>query len=306
MANLYFGIASALFVTIVLTLVTAQLVEGRLGAVRPGRRRRPAASETRWSTPTARRAACATRCGRRSRCSLVITLLTVIPGAPLRNPETGRIIGDSPLMDSLIVIIALIFFAAGLAYGHGAGTIKGSAADPRLDQQVVGRAGEPAVPVPADRAVHRLLQLLEHGADRGRAARRRARGDGHRRRLAADRLHHRDADRRPDHARGDRQVGDPRADLHPAADPPRRDAADRAGGLPRRRLAAQRGHAADGLLPADRGVRAALPEERGHRDRGLADAPLRGLPHGGLDAVLPRLVPDRDPARPGVARALRG
>jgi aminobenzoyl-glutamate transport protein len=30
-------------------------------------------------------------------------------------------------MDSLIVIIALILFAAGLAYGHGAGTLKGSA-----------------------------------------------------------------------------------------------------------------------------------------------------------------------------------
>ena len=55
----------------------------------------------------------------------------MIPGAPLRNPEDGRIIGDSPLMDSLIVIIALIFFAAGLAYGHGAGTIKGS-------QQILG------------------------------------------------------------------------------------------------------------------------------------------------------------------------
>jgi aminobenzoyl-glutamate transport protein len=57
---------------------------------------------------------------------VVIALLTVLPGAPLRNPDTGRIIGDSPLMDSLIVIIALIFFVAGLAYGRGAGTIKGS------------------------------------------------------------------------------------------------------------------------------------------------------------------------------------
>jgi aminobenzoyl-glutamate transport protein len=55
-------------------------------------------------------------------------LLTAIPGAPLRNPDTGKIIGDSPLMDSLIFIITLVFFAAGLAYGHGAGTIKGSAA----------------------------------------------------------------------------------------------------------------------------------------------------------------------------------
>ena len=35
-----------------------------------------------------------------------------------------------------------------------------------------------------------------------------------------------------------------------------RDAADRAGGLPGRRLAAERHHAADGVLPADRGVRA--------------------------------------------------
>src|SRR4029078_10291935 len=53
----------------------------------------------------------------------VITLLNAIPGAPLRNPVTGKIIGDSPFMDSLILIITLVFFAAGLAYGRGAGTI---------------------------------------------------------------------------------------------------------------------------------------------------------------------------------------
>src|SRR5947208_16114971 len=52
-----------------------------------------------------------------------ITLLTAIPGAPLRNPVTGKIIGDSPFMDSLIVMITLVFFAAGIAYGRGAGTI---------------------------------------------------------------------------------------------------------------------------------------------------------------------------------------
>jgi aminobenzoyl-glutamate transport protein len=53
-----------------------------------------------------------------------ITLLTVFPDAPLRDPVTGDIIGDSPFMDSLILIITVIFFAAGLAYGRGAGTIK--------------------------------------------------------------------------------------------------------------------------------------------------------------------------------------
>ena len=39
---------------------------------------------------------------------------------------TGDIIGDSPFMDSLIVIITIVFFAAGLAYGRGAGTIRTS------------------------------------------------------------------------------------------------------------------------------------------------------------------------------------
>jgi aminobenzoyl-glutamate transport protein len=52
-----------------------------------------------------------------------IALLTLIPGAPLRNPDTGKIIGDSPFMNSLIVIIMLVFFAAGLAFGRGARTI---------------------------------------------------------------------------------------------------------------------------------------------------------------------------------------
>ena len=112
-ANLYFGIVSALFVTIVLTIVTARLVEGRLGPYDPADAGERARGAPRRSTPAARRAGCATRCGRRSAVIVVIALLTVIPGAPLQNPETGRIIGDSPFMDSLIVIIALIFFAAG-------------------------------------------------------------------------------------------------------------------------------------------------------------------------------------------------
>ena len=48
------------------------------------------------------------------------------PGAPLRNPETGSLIDDAPLMDSLIVIITLIFLVAGIGYGRGAKTITSS------------------------------------------------------------------------------------------------------------------------------------------------------------------------------------
>jgi aminobenzoyl-glutamate transport protein len=54
---------------------------------------------------------------------VAVTLLTVIPGAPLQDPESGAVIGDSPFMDSLIVIIMLIFFAGGLCFGRGARTI---------------------------------------------------------------------------------------------------------------------------------------------------------------------------------------
>jgi aminobenzoyl-glutamate transport protein len=56
----------------------------------------------------------------------VVALLTLPPGAPLRNPETGDIVGDSPLMSSLIVIISSCFLAAGLAFGRAAGTITSS------------------------------------------------------------------------------------------------------------------------------------------------------------------------------------
>ncbi len=126
-ANLYFGIVSALFVTIVLTIITARLVEGRIGTYDPaeaGEELEEAIDEdpgdearglrwTLWATLAT---------------IVVIGLLTFIPGAPLQDPETGRVIGDSPFMDSLIVLIAIIFFVAGLAYGHGAGTLKGSPA----------------------------------------------------------------------------------------------------------------------------------------------------------------------------------
>jgi aminobenzoyl-glutamate transport protein len=59
--------------------------------------------------------------------SLAVVLLLSIPsGAPLRNPETGSLINDAPLMESLIVIITLIFLMAGVGYGRGAKTISSS------------------------------------------------------------------------------------------------------------------------------------------------------------------------------------
>jgi aminobenzoyl-glutamate transport protein len=124
-SNLYFGIGSTIFVVILITFVSRG-VEKRLGKYDPGLAGEgpedavdagpevAPADEARglryalWSTLAV---------------VVVIALLTVIPGAPLRNPLNGSIIGDSPFMDSLIVMITVIFFVAGWAYGKGARTI---------------------------------------------------------------------------------------------------------------------------------------------------------------------------------------
>jgi aminobenzoyl-glutamate transport protein len=125
-ANLYFGIVSALFVTVVLTIVTARLVEGRIGPWDPADAGETT-EEAEEHDPTAEARGLRYALWATLAVIAVIALLTAIPGAPLRDPETGRVIGDSPFMDSLIVIIAAIFFAAGLAYGRGTGKIKDSA-----------------------------------------------------------------------------------------------------------------------------------------------------------------------------------
>jgi aminobenzoyl-glutamate transport protein len=127
-SNLYFGIGSTIFVTFVLTFITAWLVENRLGAWDPadaGEGPQEADDAPEVSPEQEKRGL---RFALWATLAILgaIALLTAIPGAPLRNPETGKVIGDSPFMDSLILIITIVFYAAGYAYGRGAGTIKGS------------------------------------------------------------------------------------------------------------------------------------------------------------------------------------
>jgi aminobenzoyl-glutamate transport protein len=49
--------------------------------------------------------------------------LTIPSWGPLRNPETGALIGVSPFMDSLIVMVMLGFLVTGAAFGKGSGSI---------------------------------------------------------------------------------------------------------------------------------------------------------------------------------------
>jgi len=58
---------------------------------------------------------------------ILFLLLTVPSGAPLRNPATGILIGNSPFMNGLIAVIMVLFLATGIAYGIGAKTVNNSA-----------------------------------------------------------------------------------------------------------------------------------------------------------------------------------
>jgi aminobenzoyl-glutamate transport protein len=127
-ANLWFGIVATLFLTVVISLITTRIIEPRLGPWNRGQAD-PAELEREEGPPidAAAEAKGLRWAGYALIAVIVIVLaLTLPPGAPLRNPDTGDIIGDSPLMSSLIVIISAAFLAAGVAFGRAAGTVKGA------------------------------------------------------------------------------------------------------------------------------------------------------------------------------------
>ncbi|MEZ5296515.1 MAG: AbgT family transporter [Ilumatobacteraceae bacterium] len=121
-ANLYFSIGSTIVLTILLAVVSQRVVEPRLGAYDPPPPHRATSCATSRTRSRASRPGTARGlrwAGFGFVAALAVVLLLTLPsGAPLRDPETGDIIGTSPFMDSLIVIIALLFLAAGLGYGR--------------------------------------------------------------------------------------------------------------------------------------------------------------------------------------------
>jgi aminobenzoyl-glutamate transport protein len=134
-ANLFFSIASTILMALVMTFITARMIEPRLGAYRPVEALGLAPGEsTDIVAPDDAPEVDPEAEGRGLKGALywllgavvIILLLTLPPGAPLRDPETGAIVGTTPFMNSLIFIITLIFLFAGIGYGRGAGTITGS------------------------------------------------------------------------------------------------------------------------------------------------------------------------------------
>ena len=138
-ANFWFSVASVLMLTVVCGLITDKVIEPRMGPYKPPKEVQTEEGEAvpaneprglKWAT-----------WGLIASLAL-FALLTIPRGAPLRNPETGGLIGDSPFMNGLIVFIALAFLVAGAAFGFGAKTMKGSAdVIKAMEKAVIGLGG---------------------------------------------------------------------------------------------------------------------------------------------------------------------
>ncbi|MGF6824044.1 aminobenzoyl-glutamate transport protein [Microbacterium sp. ZKA21] len=121
--NFYFGIVSTFLLTAVALLVTMFITEKRLGTY--DRSEMTIADDAENIDHDAEARGLKFSFWALLGFVAVILALTLPPGAPLRDPETGDIIGTTPFMASLVFIISLAFLVCGVAYGAGAKTLRG-------------------------------------------------------------------------------------------------------------------------------------------------------------------------------------
>ena len=114
--NWYFIIVSTFLITIIGTLVTEKIVEPKLGKYKGDEK----ATITEITNEQKRGLKFS---GISALIFVILMLICLLPNGVLRNPETNEIL-NSPFMDSIVIIIALLFFIPGVAYGIGCKTIK--------------------------------------------------------------------------------------------------------------------------------------------------------------------------------------
>jgi aminobenzoyl-glutamate transport protein len=123
-SNLWFSIASVLLLTVVIAFVSDRVVAPRLGAYRPDESVGGSVDEKHGALSAAESRGLNFALIGLIALAVVFGFLTLPSGAPLRNPETGELIGNSPFMNGLIAFIMLAFLVTGWAYGVGAGTVR--------------------------------------------------------------------------------------------------------------------------------------------------------------------------------------
>jgi aminobenzoyl-glutamate transport protein len=123
-SNIFFSFVSVIFLTVLIAFVTDRIVAPRLGPYHG-----PAVTGAGDGQPGNELTPAEARGLKFALYGLigllvVFALLTLPPGAPLRNPQTGELIGNSPFMNGLIAVIVLMFLVTGWTYGIGAGTLR--------------------------------------------------------------------------------------------------------------------------------------------------------------------------------------
>ena len=117
-ANYYFMFVSTFLITIMGTFVTDKIVEPRLGSY-GGEMGEKAQGMTPEEMAGLKRAKWAFFALIALLCALIIP-----EAAPLRDPATGEILGNSPFMQSIILILTAMFLIPGAAYGFASGTFE--------------------------------------------------------------------------------------------------------------------------------------------------------------------------------------
>jgi aminobenzoyl-glutamate transport protein len=131
LANYWFSIVSSIVIAFVAYIVTERVVEPRLGTWQPEAVAGPSGISIEDEADSVDDGAAEKRGLRYALIFFAVwigfvLLITLPPGAPLRDPETGEIIGLTPFMDSLLFIIAMTFLISGVGYGIGARTFTSS------------------------------------------------------------------------------------------------------------------------------------------------------------------------------------
>ncbi|MCU0879962.1 MAG: AbgT family transporter [Pirellulaceae bacterium] len=124
-SNIWFSVASVIVLTFVIAFITERLIEPRLGKYKPPKDAKDqgtAAADGGKLTADETRGLIYAGLGLLAVLA-VFALLTLPEGAPLRSPETGELIGNSPFMNGLIAMIMVLFLVTGAAYGYGAKTL---------------------------------------------------------------------------------------------------------------------------------------------------------------------------------------
>jgi aminobenzoyl-glutamate transport protein len=117
-SNLWFSIASVLFLTVVVGFITERMIEPRLGKYTGEKPEEEGAGLSADESRGLRYAGLGLL-----GVLVAFALLTLPAGAPLRNPDTGELVGSSPFMNGLIAFIMIVFLVTGAAYGAGAKTM---------------------------------------------------------------------------------------------------------------------------------------------------------------------------------------